>query len=298
MQQRLQTPVPRPTSCAPQRPPAPAPHQHRQERPPSRGPSSFQGPLVTAKPSTRAKLPARISEAPTTPQPPALVLFGRNRNGKPCAAWFDGDQAEAATNVAATMKLRVLPIASDDQRALASQLAHGRILPTGKAHVPGARRDLYGRLVAMAGDRAGLDITERPEDRSEQPAEPDAHPIEAPPTAEAREIEPPVAPAVEEPALPTVAQVAPTVAAAGAPPKPRPGDGLFVGEVRPTTREQIGLGSIVLAQESPEEGWWEAEVIGCNGRVFSLRWRDYDPVMFPTVLRPVSELALLPPGGA
>ncbi|TXN73723.1 hypothetical protein FV230_00225 [Methylobacterium sp. WL6] len=67
-----------------------------------------------------------------------------------------------------------------------------------------------------------------------------------------------------------------------------------MGEVRPTEREQIGLGSIVLAQEGPDEGWWEAEVIGCNGRVFSMRWRDYP--LEPSISRPVSQLALLPPG--
>ena len=129
---------------------------------------------MTAKPSLRTNLPALVSEAPLTSQPPALVLFGRNRGGKPCAAWFDGNQAEAATAVAVTMKLRVLPVADDGRRALALQLAHGRILPSGKAQVPGARRDLYGRLVAMAGDQAGLSITERPEERREPVGEPDA----------------------------------------------------------------------------------------------------------------------------
>ena len=119
-------------------------------------------------------VPAPVAESPLTPQPPTLVLFGRNRSGKPCAAWFDGNQAEAATAVAVTMKLRVLPVADDDQRALALQLAHGRILPSGKAHVPGARRDLYGRLVALAGECAGLSITERPEERGEQARESDA----------------------------------------------------------------------------------------------------------------------------
>ncbi len=40
-------------------------------------------------------------------------------------------------------------------------------------------------------------------------------------------------------------------------------------------------------------GWWEAEVIGINGTVHSLRWRDY-PTQ-PTILRRADELALLPP---
>ncbi|TXM88988.1 hypothetical protein [Methylobacterium sp. WL116] len=239
-------------------------------------------------------IPAPVTESPLEPQPPTLVLFGRNRSGKPCAAWFDGNQAEAATNVAVTMKLRVLPIADDEQRRLALQLAHGRILPSGKAHVPGARRDLYGRLVALAGDQAGLSITERPEERGEQVGEPDAPACEASTKIELGKTELAPAPAAETPAEAEEVRIVPAIATADASPKPRPGDGLFVGEVRPTEREQIGLGSIVLAQEGPDEGWWEAEIINCNGRVFSLRWRDYP--LEPTILRPVDQLALLPPG--
>ena len=77
---------------------------------------------------------------------------------------------------------------------------------------------------------------------------------------------------------------------------PRSGDRTFVGQPKPRDPTEIGLGSLVLAHEGPDEGWWEAEVIGINGRVFSLRWRDY-PTQ-PTILRKATELALLPPGGA
>ena len=77
---------------------------------------------------------------------------------------------------------------------------------------------------------------------------------------------------------------------------PRSGDRSFVGQPIPRDPAEIGLGSVVLAHEGPDEGWWEAEVIGINGRVFSLRWRDY-PTQ-PTILRKATELALLPPGEA
>ena len=110
--------------------------------------------------TARPDLPALVTEAPLTPQPPALVLFGRDRGGKPRAAWFDGNQADAAKAAADTMKLRTLPIEGEEPCALATQLAHGRILPSGKAHVPGARRDLYGRLVSLAGESAGFSLAE------------------------------------------------------------------------------------------------------------------------------------------
>ncbi|UGB24896.1 hypothetical protein LPC10_18525 [Methylorubrum sp. B1-46] len=77
---------------------------------------------------------------------------------------------------------------------------------------------------------------------------------------------------------------------------PRSADRTFVGQPKPRDPTEIGLGSLVLAHEGPDEGWWEAEVIGINGRVFSLRWRDY-PTQ-PTILRRATELALLPPGEA
>ena len=73
---------------------------------------------------------------------------------------------------------------------------------------------------------------------------------------------------------------------------PRSSDRTFVGQLKPRDSAEIGLGSVVLAHEGPDEGWWEAEVIGINGSVFSLRWRDY-PTQ-PTILRKATELALLP----
>lgn len=77
---------------------------------------------------------------------------------------------------------------------------------------------------------------------------------------------------------------------------PGASDRTFVGQPMPRDPTEIGLGSVVLAHEGSDEGWWEAEVIGINGRVFSLRWRDY-PTQ-PTILRKATELALLPPGEA
>ncbi|BAU92605.1 hypothetical protein MPPM_4000 [Methylorubrum populi] len=77
---------------------------------------------------------------------------------------------------------------------------------------------------------------------------------------------------------------------------PRSDHRTFIGQPTPRDSAEIGLGSVVLAHEGPDEGWREAEVIGINGRVFSLRWRDY-PTQ-PTILRTTTELALLPPGEA
>lgn len=241
--------------------------------------------------TARTNLPALIAEAPLTPQPPVLVLFGRDRGGKPRAAWFDGNQAEAARAAADTMKLRTLPVVGTEQCALATQLAHGRILPSGKAHVPGARRDLYGRLVAFAGESAGLSITECPEDRRD--------PVvgEADETA-VRDTQQPEAakPGASDPSTAAAARPVTSMAPTDGSDKPKFGDHNFLGSPVPRERDEIGVGSLVLAHESLEDGWWEAEVIGMNGRVFSCRWRDYPQQ--GTFLRQPGELALMPPGKA
>lgn len=247
--------------------------------------------------TARAGLPARVAETPLTPQPPALVLLGRDGSGKPRAAWFAAADAEAATAAATTMRLRALPITEAAGRDLAGQLARGRVLPSGRALVPFAKRDLYALLVALAGEEAGLAVAAG--GRDDPPGAnnaPSSDPLgEADPPA-AEEVGPAASSGEERQSDEGEAPSPLADEPAGAPPAPRPGAHLFVGQPRPGDRSEIGLGSIVLAHEGPDEGWWEAEVIGANGRVFSLRWRDY-PAQ-PTILRKASELALLPPSEA
>jgi hypothetical protein len=43
----------------------------------------------------------------------------------------------------------------------------------------------------------------------------------------------------------------------------------------PRNWQEIGVGDLVVAQESLEDGWYEAIVVDANGDMFSLRWRDY-----------------------
>lgn len=247
--------------------------------------------------TARTSQPARVAETPLAPQPPALVLLGRDGGGRPRAAWFDAADAVAATAAATIMRLRALPITEAAGRELAGQLARGRVLPSGRALVPFAKRDLYARLIALAGEEAGLAVAaggraDPPEASAAPPVDPpaDAHP----PSAE--EVGPATSSGEERPSDEGAAPSPRVDKSADAPPAPRPGAHLFVGQPRPGDCSEIGLGSIVLAHEGPDDGWWEAEVIGTNGGTFSLRWRDYDPMSFPTILRTADELALLPPG--
>jgi len=57
---------------------------------------------------------------------------------------------------------------------------------------------------------------------------------------------------------------------------------------------EVGLGDLVVAQQSLEDGWYEAIVIEVNGDMLTLRWRDYPRER--KLVRHRLRLALLYPG--
>ncbi len=59
----------------------------------------------------------------TPPSEPTLVVFGRDGTGKPRASWFDTGSADLATKAADPMRMRVLKIEAEEQKALAPHLA-------------------------------------------------------------------------------------------------------------------------------------------------------------------------------
>ena len=65
---------------------------------------------------------------------------------------------------------------------------------------------------------------------------------------------------------------------------------------RPESWEAIRVGDLVIAHESPEDGWWEAIVVAVENDQLLLRWRDYPRQ--PCVRRSRLEVALLPPVAA
>src|SRR5215211_6247036 len=92
-----------------------------------------------------------------TPAPePAVVVFGRDEAGKPHASWFDAESAELAVKAAQLMQMRVLKVETEEQRAIARQLAPGRVFATGRAFMPFVRANLYSKLVELAGGATGL----------------------------------------------------------------------------------------------------------------------------------------------
>jgi hypothetical protein len=63
----------------------------------------------------------------------------------------------------------------------------------------------------------------------------------------------------------------------------------------PKDWQGIGLGDLVIANDSREEGWYEATVVHIDGDMLTLRWRDY-PRERP-VVRHRDRIALLYPNG-
>ena len=70
-------------------------------------------------------------------------------------------------------------------------------------------------------------------------------------------------------------------------------DELPVATGLPRTWDEIAPGHLVIAQEALEYGWWEAVVIGRNGDMFTLRFRDYPKL--PKFVRHRNAIALMSP---
>jgi hypothetical protein len=70
-------------------------------------------------------------------------------------------------------------------------------------------------------------------------------------------------------------------------------DGEDSAPKRPISWDKIGVGSIVLAQESFDDGWWEAIVLEVKKDMLTLAWRDYPRQ--PNVTRDRAAVALLYP---
>jgi hypothetical protein len=81
---------------------------------------------------------------------PALVVFGRDATGKPHASSFSQSEADLATKAAELMGLRLLPVRTDTERALAAKVPRGRVFATGRAFVPFIKATLLMELQAAA----------------------------------------------------------------------------------------------------------------------------------------------------
>jgi hypothetical protein len=64
----------------------------------------------------------------------------------------------------------------------------------------------------------------------------------------------------------------------------------------PRNWEAVAAGDMVLVHESADEGWWEAIVVGRDGELLTLKYRDYPKL--PPFSRHLQAVALVNPGPA
>ena len=94
---------------------------------------------------------------------PSLVVFGHDDAGKPRASWFDAGSAGLAAKAADLMKMRLLRVETEEQKAVARQLAPGRVFASGRAFTPFARaRGRSKGALAFRPVRAGQSPTGSP----------------------------------------------------------------------------------------------------------------------------------------
>lgn len=87
---------------------------------------------------------------PTTAEVPAVVLFGRDDAGKCHASHFAEREVAVAQRAAKLMGMSVLPLTTDDERALAARVPRGRIFGSGKAFAPFVKTALFQELQTAA----------------------------------------------------------------------------------------------------------------------------------------------------
>jgi hypothetical protein len=80
--------------------------------------------------------------------PPAIVVFGRDDAGKPHASSFVANEVALAQKAARLMGMKVMPVDTEAQQALAAKVPRGRVFASGRAFTPFIKGPLFDALVA------------------------------------------------------------------------------------------------------------------------------------------------------
>ncbi|QIG97159.1 hypothetical protein [Bradyrhizobium sp. 6(2017)] len=189
-----------------------------------------------------------------------VYVLGLDANGKPRGARF-AELKDSIVSAAMDMNCRVLIDQPEAVSALSMKLPVGRVYGGGKVvklFVPNIRRELYDKILGAAGPLA-----------QEEPA---AEKLDAPRQASDNA----QTNGKTEAATAEVRCISPVTS------------GL------PRSWEEIGVGHMVLAHESPDDGWWEAVVIARDAEILTLRYRDAPKL--PKFIRHINTVALVNPG--
>ena len=197
--------------------------------------------------------------------PSAMILLGLDDQGRPHASRFAVEETEKVRIAADAMQFKVLPVTSEAMAELTAKLPTGKLFASGKAFVPFVKQELFDRLVAY------LPIKARPVQRATKSAGSSKAGGKTTNSASSA-----------EDGLAANAYAAVRDGAA------------FKPNVLPSGFDKIKVGSIVLASESRDDGWWTAVVTENKGDgLFLLQWEDWPDL--DTFLRRPEQLALIHP---
>ncbi|MER9456559.1 hypothetical protein [Mesorhizobium sp. M0478] len=188
---------------------------------------------------------------------PSLIVFGRDETSKAHASVFLLPDVEAAEDAAKLMGMHSHRIEPGEAVDISMRLPRGKLFDSGKAFVPFVKGDLYARIAALAG------VADEP-----RRASTDTDALE---TAE------------------NASACSPEAVAGNAEGDGGGGQG---GLADPWAG--LAIGSIVLASEGPDEGYFEARIMKVKAKgMFTLKFRDYPDA--PQVDRAYYQLGLIHP---
>ena len=238
----------------------------------------------------------RSSTAPAAAATPPLIVLGFDDQQKPRGARFVDAKPDLVTKAADLMGFRVYQASLPDVAEVAKKLPMGRLYANGRGFVPNIRQSLYSDVI--------VELAIKPEALVSN--------------SDAKDILPPARGLPRSwdeigPGHLVIAQESLDYGWWEAVVRYRQGDSFWlryrdypplprfvrhqsaIAMMYPADDEQssdeITSGNLVLAHESPADGWWEAIVIDRKADTFTLRYRDYPDL--PKFVRHRSAIALM-----
>jgi hypothetical protein len=252
--------------------------------------------------AAKAKTSVTKKSATPTANGAALIVLGFDDRQKPVGARFDNEKPGLVSKAAQVMGLKIYKATNPEVAALAQKLPVGRLYANGRGFVPNIRQSLYSDLIGV--------LARKPEASLSGGSNDDALPPARGLPASWDEIGPGhLVIAYESPKhgwreaivvdrtngnftlrfrdYPTLPKFIRDRSGIGLM-CPAPDDAGGLGRLW----QDLRPGQLVLAHESPEDGWWEAIVVERKDDAFTtLQFRDYPDL--PTIVRHRSGIALM-----
>lgn len=255
----------------------------------------------TVKAAAAKRSVTKSSAVPATAASPTLIVLGFDDRQKPVGARFEQDKPNLVIKAAELMGLKVYSASHPDVAAIAKKLPVGRLYANGHGFVPNIRQSLYSDVIVTLAGRPQALVSNGGQNDKLPPARGlpvswdeigPGHLVIAHESLEYGWWEAIVVARKDNvftlryrdfPSLPKffrdrfgIALMYPQAADASGPSR-------GWDELRP--------GHLVIAHESPADGWWEAIVLERKDDAFTLQFRDYTDL--PHVVRHKSGIALM-----